>query len=113
MSYTDLQIAHVCHEANRVLQLIQGDPAPSGPWEQAEHWQVDASLDTVRAIRGGATVEELHADWSAKKRADGWVFGVVKDAVAKTHPCLVPFAELGEGQRDKDHVFAAIVHALT
>jgi len=54
----------------------------------------------------------LHESWCDFKRADGWVFGEVKDAGAKTHPCLVPYAELPEEQKIKDHLFSAIVTAL-
>src|SRR5271157_5190917 len=32
-------IARVVHAANRELQIIQGDPAPSPPWEEAPDYQ--------------------------------------------------------------------------
>ncbi len=113
MNYTVEDIARVCHEANRALQYIQGDPAPSPPWEQAEPWQVEASVASTKAILDGATPEEVQEQWAAQKVADGWTYGPVKDAAAKTHPCLVPYDQLDKGQRDKDRVFVAIVQALT
>jgi hypothetical protein len=40
------------------------------------------------------------------------VYGEVKDAVAKTHPCMVPYDDLPEFQRKKDALFLAIVRVL-
>jgi hypothetical protein len=48
-----------------------------------------------------------------KEKVDnGWVFGEVKDAEAKTHPCIVPFEQLPVEQQAKDYLFKGIVHAL-
>jgi hypothetical protein len=113
MTYAVEDIARVCHEANRALQQIQGDPAPSAPWDAAEQWQREAAVDGVAKSLAGTTAERLHQDWCDLKVADGWVYGPVKDGKAKTHPCLVPYDELDKGQQDKDHVFAAIVQALS
>jgi len=112
MGRTVEEIARVCHEANRVLQVLDGDPTPSPAWDQAEPWQCDSAVDGVRKALAGAGPEELHEQWCAFKRADGWVHGPVKDSVARTHPCLVPYAELPAEQRQKDALFAAIVQAL-
>jgi len=105
-------IARVAHEANRALQFIQGDPAPSPAWDQAPQWQRESAVIGVHSALRGATPEELHESWCEHKRADGWVHGPVKDEVAKMHPCLVPYADLPEEQRLKDALFHAIVGAL-
>jgi hypothetical protein len=110
-SVTD--IARVCHEANRALQLIQADPAPSPSWDDAPQWQRDSAIDGVRFALDGKSPREQHIAWCADKYRDGWVYGEVKDADAKTHHCLVDYDELPEGQRDKDRVFVAIVDALS
>lgn len=55
------------------------------------------------------TAEQNHNAWMAYKVLDGWRYGPQKDAVAKTHPCMVPYADLGPFQRQKDLVFIAIV----
>jgi hypothetical protein len=48
-----------------------------------------------------------------KEKLDaGWVYGEVKDAEKKTHPCLVPFSELPPFQQQKDSLFCGIVDAL-
>lgn len=109
----DVDIARVCHEANRALQAIHGDPAPSPGWVDAPEWQRESAIEGVAAAKAGATPAEQHAAWCDSKRRDGWRHGPVKDAEAKTHHCLVPYAELPPEQQVKDHVFVAIVGALT
>ena len=105
-------IARVVHAANRELQIVQGDPRPSPPWDETSEYEVRASIDGVQEALQGITPEQSHEAWCARLRAEGWHYGEVKDERAKTHPCLVPFAELPEEQRRKDAVLVAIVQAL-
>jgi hypothetical protein len=107
------EIARVCHEANRALQIITHDPAPSPEWDDAPTWQQLSAVEGVLHALNGQSPEQLHESWCATKVSDGWVFGAVKDAAAKTHPCLVAYADLPAEQKVKDSVFSAIVTALT
>jgi hypothetical protein len=113
VNYTNEQIARICHEANRAMQIIQGDPAPSPPWDDAEEWQRTSAIEGVQQAIAGLSPADLHEQWCEFKRSTGWAFGPVKDAAAKTHPCLVAYADLDQGQKDKDAVFVAIVTALS
>ncbi|ORJ92621.1 hypothetical protein A6F55_23780 [Prescottella equi] len=106
-------IARVCHEANRAIQIILSDPAVSPGWDDAPEWQRESAIEGVEKALAGATSEQLHESWRRHKLADGWTYGETKDAVAKTHPCLVAYGQLPEMQRRKDAVFGAIVAALT
>ena len=40
--------------------------------------------------------------WAAGRIADGWRWGPVRDDVKKEHPCLVPYDDLPEEERDYD-----------
>jgi len=111
-TFTPDHIAQVAHEANRALQRIAGDDNPSPPWDDAPLDQRDSAIAGILTALNGATPEEQHDAWAAHKRADGWVYGAVKDAEAKTHPCLVPYANLPPEQRVKDAVYIAIVRAM-
>lgn len=106
------QIARVAHEANRALQVELGDPAVSPHWGDAPDWQKDSAVEGVQQALEGATPEGLHESWCDFKEEDGWVYGEVKDADAKTHPCLVPYDQLPAEQRVKDELFFQIVRAL-
>ncbi|MFB8071145.1 RyR domain-containing protein [Streptomyces californicus] len=106
------EIARIAYEANRALQRVTGDPASSLAWDDAPEWQRASAVDGVEQALAGASPESLHEAWCAYKRADGWTYGVVKNGEAKTHPCLVPYADLPDDQRQKDELFHAVVQAL-
>lgn len=113
MTYTDAEIARVCHEAVRALQEIAGEESPSLPGDAGDAEAHAVTLAGIRAIRDGATPEELHATWARTRQAQGWAHGPRKDSRSKTHPALVPYEDLPEHQRAKDAVFIAIVLAMT
>lgn len=102
--------ARICHEVNRALCIAAGDHSQV-EWASAAEWQRESAIKGVRFALDNpdATPEHQHDAWSADKLAAGWVYGSVKDAEAKTHPCLVPYADLPFEQRVKDHAFRAIV----
>lgn len=106
-------IAKVCHDANRSW-CIANDDYSQPAWDDAPDWQIESAINGVyhALTYPDATSEDMHSNWMADKIADGWVYGPVKDPVAKTHPCMVPYAELPEFQRKKDALFLAIVRAL-
>ena len=106
-------IAAVCHEANKAWCSANGDDSHFS-WEFAPDWQRDSAIDGVKhaLTYPEAGPEDSHQNWWAGKIADGWTYGPVKDLVAKTHPCMVPYSQLPEFQRKKDALFLAIVRAL-
>lgn len=112
MELTAEQIAHVVHEANRALQQIFRDPVVSPVWLEAPLSQRDSAIHGVRQAIAGASPEELHEEWVRWRKERGWKYGKVKDEWGKTHPALVPYAELPPEQRIKDDLFLAIVRML-
>lgn len=44
----------------------------------------------------------VHELWAAGRMADGWRYGPQRDDALKLHPCLVPYDELPESERDYD-----------
>ncbi len=52
--------------------------------------------------------EELHGSWMQAYFAMGWVFGEDYNLTLKIHPDLVPYADLGQLEQDKDAVFVAL-----
>jgi hypothetical protein len=113
MEPTENYIARACHQANKGLCEAFGDHSQVD-WHAAEQWQRDSAVKGVQFALANpdATSIAQHDAWLADKRADGWTYGQVKDAEAKTHPCLVPYDQLPKEQQVKDHVFKAIVTAL-
>lgn len=46
--------------------------------------------------------ENVHEVWAAGRVAEGWTYGPVRDDAAKTTPCLVPYCELPESEKEYD-----------
>ncbi|MDE6692607.1 MAG: Ryanodine receptor Ryr [Muribaculaceae bacterium] len=44
----------------------------------------------------------VHEVWSQNRINEGWTYGPVRDDVRKHHPCLVPYEELPESEKDYD-----------
>lgn len=106
-------IAQVAHEINRAYCASLGDTTQPA-WDDAPDWRKASALVGVdmHLANPDATPEQSHESWLAQKTADGWKFGEVKDAEAKTHPCFKPYAELPAEQKAKDYLFRGVVHAL-
>ena len=107
------EIARVAHEINRAYCAALGDDSQPA-WEDAPEWQKDSAMNGVNfhSDNPSAGPEASHESWMSEKELEGWVFGEVKDPEAKTHPCMVPFADLPTEQKAKDYLFRAVVHAL-
>jgi hypothetical protein len=107
------QIARVCHEVNRAYCAAIGDLSQAA-WEDAPEWQRRSAINGVQfhLENPDSKPEDSHVNWSREKIADGWVYGPVKDAEKKTHPCLVAYDQLPLEQRVKDSLFISVVRAL-
>lgn len=107
------RIARVCHEVNRAYCTALGDDSQQS-WELAPDWQKESARKGVEFIidNPDTTPEQSHESWMAQKKADGWIYGTMKDPELKIHPCMVPYHELPQEQRAKDYIFGAIVRAM-
>lgn len=108
------EIARVCHEANRAYCTSIGDNSHAD-WYHAPAYQRESVIKGVRLHVGNpaASPAASHEEWLREKELTGWGHGPVKDEELKTHPCMVPFDQLPLEQRRKDHLFKAVVNALT
>ncbi len=106
-------VARVCHEMNMALCLAAGDHSQL-PWEEAADNIRQSAIDGVcfHLNNPHAAPSSSHDAWMAGKIADGYVYGPVKDNIAKTHPSLVPYEELSFVEKAKDYVFKQSVESL-
>lgn len=107
------QIAAICHEANRALCESDGD-FTQAPWHQAPAWQRESALKGVQFCLDNPDLgpEGQHEAWMKDKLVNGWRLAREKNERLKTHPCLIPFAQLPPIQQAKDRLFRAVVLAL-
>jgi hypothetical protein len=107
------QVAKVAHEINRAYCISIGDRTQAY-WEEAPQWQRDSAVHGVdfHLNNPDATPSLSHEVWMKEKVDLGWVYGEVKDAEKKTHPCILPYDELPLQQRTKDYLFKQVVDSL-
>lgn len=110
----DLEVAVICHEANRAYCAQIGDDSQV-PWNDAPQWQQDSAILGVRFVRANPNAGDAaqHENWMKQKLDEGWTYGPIKDPAKKEHHCLVPFHELPREQQLKDRLFRAVVLALS
>ena len=46
--------------------------------------------------------ENVHEVWSAGRIAEGWQRGEQRDDARKLHPCLVPYSQLKDSEKEYD-----------
>lgn len=109
-----VDIAAVCHEANRMFCATLGDHSQL-PWAAAPQWQRDSAINGVlfNLANPEAPASASHDSWLEEKRNAGWTYGPEKDAEKKEHPCFVPYEALPVDQQAKDHLFKGVVAALS
>ena len=50
--------------------------------------------------------ENVHENWAKARLEEGWVYGPTRDDEKKTTPCLVPYDQLPEIEKEYDRVTA-------
>ncbi len=66
---------------------------------------LDTSAVTLPAELAALTeylAENAHDIWAAQRMADGWRYGPQRDDDQKLHPCLVPYADLPDSEKQYD-----------
>ena len=46
--------------------------------------------------------KNVHEVWAESRLSQGWTYGDKRDDEKKTHPCLVPYEELPEEEKEYD-----------
>jgi len=50
--------------------------------------------------------ESTHDQWALQRLSEGWTHGEKRDDAAKTHPSLIPYADLSESEKEYDRITA-------
>ena len=46
--------------------------------------------------------ENVHEVWAETRVKQGWTYGLERSDRLKTHPCLIPYSELPEAEKEYD-----------
>ena len=64
--------------------------------------ELTEDLDELRE----AIAENAHEIWALERRAQGWSFGPERNDTKKENPCMVPYSQLPESEKDFDRNMA-------
>lgn len=62
----------------------------------------DVVLDKEIMELSEALAKNTHEVWSENRIKDGWTYGESRDDKLRTHPCLIPYDELPEEEKEYD-----------
>lgn len=103
--------ARFVYEAARLAAEASNAPVIPVTWDEREDAFTAQFLKVIERQCGpqrSTSPEELHGSWMQAYFAMGWVYGETYEHKKHTHPDLVPYAQLGQLERDKDAVFVAL-----
>lgn len=103
--------AEFVYNAARLAAIAAKAPIIPVLWHEREAPFREQFLDVIEQQSGqdrSRSPEELHKSWMQVYFAMGWQYGEAYDREAKIHPDLVPYADLGQLERDKDAVFVVL-----
>lgn len=62
----------------------------------------NVELPKELVILGEQIAKNVHDVWAAGRIKEGWTYGPVRNDANKQHPCLVPYEELSEDEKEYD-----------
>lgn len=105
------QRAKFVYDAARLAAHAANAPVVPVPWEEREEpfkIQCRQVIERQCSEQRSHSPEELHGSWMQAYFEMGWQYSAEYSREKKTHPDLVPYADLGQLERDKDAVFIAL-----
>ena len=103
--------AEFVYNGARLAAIASEAPIVPVQWSEREEDFRIQFLDVIERQCGdqrSKSPEELHGSWMQAYLLMGWVYGNTYDREKRIHPDLVPYANLGQLERDKDAVFVAL-----
>ncbi len=103
--------AEFVYNGARLAAEAAGAPIIPDLWNDREGAFKEQFLKVIERQCGdqrSGSPEELHGSWMQAYIDMGWTYGEKYDREAKIHPDMVPYADLGQLEQDKDAVFVAL-----
>ena len=99
------------YEATRLAATAAEAPIIPDSWDAREEPFKQQFMEVIERQCGpnrSRSPEELHGSWMQAYVEMGWVYGEEYDREKRIHPDMVPYAQLGQLEQDKDGVFVAL-----
>lgn len=68
--------------------------------ETLEDIELDESLNSLME----KIAKNTHENWSKQRIEDGWKYGEKRNDERKEHPCLIPYEDLSEEEKEYDRI---------
>lgn len=107
----NIRRAEFVYNGARLAAIASKAPIVPVEWSEREEPFKEQFIDVIERQCGeqrSTSPEELHGSWMQSYLTMGWVYGSVYDREKRIHPDLVPYALLGQLERDKDAIFIAL-----
>lgn len=62
----------------------------------------DVELPDELMILAEEIAKNVHEVWSEGRMKDGWKYGLERNDTERLHPCLVPYEDLSESEKEYD-----------
>lgn len=62
----------------------------------------DVALPEELTALAEEIAKNVHEVWSEGRMKEGWTYGEERDDLTKHHPCLVPYEQLTESEKEYD-----------
>ena len=111
MSSLTVARAAFVYDGARLAAIAARAPVIPVPYIEREQDFQDQFLGVIERQCGSlrsSSPEELHGSWMQAYYKMGWQYGETYNREQKVHPDLVPYAQLGQLEQDKDSVFIAL-----
>lgn len=99
------------YDGARIAAIAANAPIVPVLWDEREEPFKEQFREVIERQCGeqrSRSPEELHGSWMQAYIGMGWKYGEKHDPDAKTHPDMVPYADLQQQEQDKDAVFVAL-----
>ncbi len=84
------------------LRTIRNDVSFAMPYHPQPIDTSGVSLSPELLALTEKLAEHAHDLWALQRSRDGWSHGATRNDAAKQHPCLVPYADLPESEKEYD-----------
>ncbi len=110
LSLTERRARFVYDAARLAAQSANAPIVPVSWIEREQPFQIQFRkvIERQCSDQRSKSPEELHGSWMQSYFSMGWVYGEEYNREKKIHPDLVPYADLGQLERDKDAIFIAL-----
>ena len=111
---TKTEIAKVAHATLQEYKKFTEPELAIQGWFDVTKEDRDSFIAGVEWVMNNpaTTAEHQHNAWVKHKKDTGWLYGKKKDEKLRTHPLMIPWADISLEHRTKDTIFIAVVVSL-